>query len=58
MRVTALAPQSDHHMAAAIAKDAHSRGRTLREAARASGQVSAAELDRQEQPRLMLDPLP
>jgi fumarate hydratase class II len=58
MLVTALAPQIGYDKAAAIAKDAHARGLTLREAALASGQVSAADFDRWVQPRAMLGPRP
>lgn len=58
MLVTALAPQIGYDKAAAIAKDAHARGLTLREAALASGQVSAADFDRWVQPCAMLGPRP
>ena len=42
--------------AAAIAKDAHKRGVTLREAAVASGHVSAEDYDRLVRPEDMLGP--
>jgi fumarate hydratase class II len=56
MLVTALAPAIGYDKAAAIAKDAHKRGVTLREAALASGQVSAEEYDRLVRPEDMLGP--
>ncbi len=46
MLVTALAPEIGYDKAAAIAKDAHKRGVTLREAALASGHVDAETFDR------------
>ncbi|MBX9873062.1 MAG: class II fumarate hydratase [Burkholderiaceae bacterium] len=46
MLVTALAPHIGYDQAAAIAKHAHRNGSTLREAALALGQVSAADFDR------------
>ena len=56
MLVTALAPAIGYDAAAAIAKDAHQRGVTLREAALASGKVSAEEYDRLVRPEAMLGP--
>ena len=56
MLVTALAPAIGYDKAAAIAKDAHQRGVTLREAALASGRVSAEDYDRLVRPEAMLGP--
>jgi fumarate hydratase class II len=56
MLVTALAPAIGYDAAAAIAKDAHKRGVTLREAAVASGKVSAEDYDRLVRPDEMLGP--
>jgi fumarate hydratase class II len=56
MLVTALAPAIGYDKAAAIAKEAHARGTTLREAALASGFVSAADYDRLVRPEAMLGP--
>ena len=56
MLVTALAPAIGYDRAAAIAKDAHARGVTLREAALASGFVSAEDYDRLVRPEAMLGP--
>jgi fumarate hydratase class II len=56
MLVTALAPAIGYDAAAAIAKDAHKRGVTLREAAIASGQVSPEVYDRLVRPETMLGP--
>jgi fumarate hydratase, class II len=56
MLVTALAPAIGYDAAAAIAKDAHKRGVTLREAAVASGKVSAQDYDRLVRPETMLGP--
>jgi fumarate hydratase class II len=56
MLVTALAPAIGYDNAAAIAKDAHKRGVTLREAAVASGKVSAEDYDRLVRPEDMLGP--
>ena len=56
MLVTALAPAIGYDNAAAIAKDAHLRGTTLREAALASGFIDAAEYDRLVRPEAMLGP--
>ena len=56
MLVTALAPAIGYDAAAAIAKDAHKRGLTLREAAIASGKVSPEDYDRLVRPEDMLGP--
>ena len=56
MLVTALAPAIGYDKAAAIAKDAHQRGTTLREAALASGHVSGEDYDRLVRPEDMLGP--
>ena len=56
MLVTALAPHIGYDRAAAIAKDAHARGTTLREAALASGVVDDAEFDAWVRPEAMLGP--
>ena len=56
MLVTALAPSIGYDKAAAIAKDAHVHGITLREAALASGAVSGEDYDRIVDPRTMLGP--
>jgi len=56
MLVTALAPAIGYDKAAAIAKDAHKRGVTLREAALASGEVSAEDYDRLVRPEDMVGP--
>jgi fumarate hydratase, class II len=56
MLVTALAPAIGYDKAAAIAKNAHKRGVTLREAALASGHVSAEDYDRLVRPEAMLGP--
>jgi fumarate hydratase, class II len=56
MLVTALAPAIGYDAAAAIAKDAHKRGVTLREAAVASGKVSAEDYDLLVRPEAMLGP--
>ena len=55
MLVTAIAPAIGYDKAAAIAKDAHRRGTTLREAALAAG-VSAEDYDRLVRPEDMLGP--
>jgi len=55
MLVTALVPAIGYDRAATIAKDAHRRGLTLREAALAAG-VSAADYDRLVRPEAMLGP--
>jgi fumarate hydratase class II len=56
MLVTALAPTIGYDKAAKIAKVAHERGITLREAAIASGAVSAEDYDRIVRPEAMLGP--
>jgi fumarate hydratase class II len=56
MLVTALAPTIGYDKAAAIAKKAHKDGTTLREAAIASGDVSAEDYDRIVRPEAMLGP--
>jgi fumarate hydratase, class II len=56
MLVTALSPHIGYDKAAHIAHKAHAEGLTLREAAIASGDVSAAEFDRWVRPDKMLGP--
>ncbi len=56
MLVTALAPAIGYDAAAAIAKDAHKRGVTLRQAAVESGKVTAEDYDRLVRPETMLGP--
>src|SRR5690606_6058664 len=56
MLVTALAPTIGYDKAAAIAKDAHSSGATLREAALPRGAVAAEEYDRIVRAEAMLGP--
>ena len=56
MLVTALAPHIGYEKAAAIAHAAHHEGKSLREAALASGHVSAADFDRWVRPQDMLGP--
>jgi len=56
MLVTALAPTIGYDKAAAIAKKAHKEGTTLREAAIASGDVSAEDYDTIVRPEKMLGP--
>ncbi len=56
MLVTALAPHIGYERAAAIAKQAHRDGGTLREAALALGYVSAAQFDEWVQPGRMTRP--
>jgi fumarate hydratase class II len=56
MLVTALAPTIGYDKAAAIAKQAHKQGLTLREAAIASGDVTAEDYDRVVRPEKMLGP--
>jgi fumarate hydratase class II len=53
MLVTALAPEIGYDKAAAIAKAAHTKGTTLREAALASGHVDAKTFDRLVRPERM-----
>jgi fumarate hydratase class II len=54
MLATALAPHIGYERAAQIAREAHRGGSTLREAALASGWVSADEFDAWVQPQAML----
>ena len=54
MLVTALAPAIGYDKAAAIAKTAHEKGLTLREAALESGDVSAEDFDRLVRPEDMV----
>jgi len=56
MLVTALAPHLGYDRAAAIAKRAHAEGLTLREAALASGYVTAEQYDRWVRPADMVGP--
>jgi fumarate hydratase class II len=56
MLVTALVPHIGYDKAAAIAKAAHVENRSLREAALASGYVSALQFDRWVQPASMTYP--
>jgi fumarate hydratase class II len=56
MLVTALAPRIGYDNAASIAKHAHKEGLTLREAALASGLVSAQDFDAIVRPELMIGP--
>ncbi len=56
MLVTALAPSIGYDKAAAIAKSAHEKGQTLRDAATASGDVSGEDYDRIVRPEAMLGP--
>jgi fumarate hydratase class II len=56
MLVTALAPMIGYDKAASIAKAAHAKGLTLREAAVASGYVTAEEYDDAVRPEQMLGP--
>jgi fumarate hydratase class II len=56
MLVTALAPHIGYDKAAAIAKTAHAQGSTLREAALASGHVTAEQFDRWVRAEQMLGP--
>ncbi|SKB37121.1 class II fumarate hydratase [Sphingopyxis flava] len=58
MLVTALAPEIGYDKAAKIAKQAHERGTTLREAALDLGYVDVATFDRIVDPRRMLGPEP
>ncbi|ANK81599.1 MAG: fumarate hydratase, class II [Rhizobiales bacterium NRL2] len=58
MLVTALAPHIGYDAAAKIAKSAHDRGVTLREAALESGAVSAEDYDRWIDPKAMTEPDP
>jgi len=54
MLVTALAPRIGYDHAAEIAKKAHHEGTTLRDAAVASGHVSAEDFDRWVRPEEMI----
>ena len=54
MLVTALAPEIRYDRAAAIAHEAHERGTTLREAALASGAITAERFDALVDPRKMV----
>jgi fumarate hydratase class II len=54
MLVTALVPHIGYDRAAAIAKDAHKQGTSLREAAIASGAVSGEDFDRWVDPKAMV----
>lgn len=56
MLVTALVPHIGYDRAAAIARQAHASGSTLREAALATGDVSAEEFDAWVRPERMLGP--
>jgi fumarate hydratase class II len=56
MLVTALAPHIGYDKAAAIAKQAHKQGSTLKEAALALGHVSAADFDRWVKAEEMIGP--
>jgi fumarate hydratase class II len=58
MLVTALSPHIGYDRAARIAKQAHQQGTTLRDAAVASGDVSAADFDTWVQPAAMVGPRP
>ncbi len=56
MLVTALTPHIGYDRAAAIAKQAHASGSSLRDAALASGHVTAAQFDAWVRPEEMLGP--
>lgn len=56
MLVTALAPEIGYDKAAEIAKRAHEDGKTLREAALASGWVNEVDYDRMTRPQAMVGP--
>ncbi|MER5411042.1 hypothetical protein [Streptomyces sp. NPDC002769] len=56
MLVTALSPEIGYDKVSAIAHKADDEGTTLREAAVASGFVSAAEFDRNVDPAAMVGP--
>jgi fumarate hydratase class II len=56
MLVTALAPSIGYDNAAKVAKSAHARGTTLKEAAVRLGFVSATEFDRLVNPVKMIHP--
>jgi fumarate hydratase class II len=57
MLVTALAPHIGYDRSAAIARQAHLQGITLREAALASSEVAATDFDNWVDPRKMLGPM-
>ncbi len=57
MLVTALAPKVGYDKAAEIAKKAHHEGTTLREAALALGDLTAAEFDAALDPAAMTRPV-
>jgi fumarate hydratase class II len=56
MLVTALAPEIGYDAAAALAKEAYSTGRTIRDLARARTSLSDADLDRILDPAAMVEP--
>jgi fumarate hydratase class II len=56
MLVTALAPHIGYDNAARIAKHAHTRGLTLKQAALGLGLVAETDFDRWVDPRQMLGP--
>ena len=56
MLVTALNPHIGYDESSKIAKDAHKRGRTLRESAVESGKVTEEEYDRWIVPEDMVGP--
>jgi len=58
MLVTALAPHIGYDRAAQVAKQAHGEGTSLRQAALASGYVTAEEFDAWVRPEAMLGPHP
>jgi fumarate hydratase, class II len=57
MLVTALAPEIGYDAAAALAKEAYTTGRTVRELARERTQLSEADLDRILDPSAMVEPV-
>src|SRR5207237_2567653 len=56
MLVTALAPEIGYDAAAALAKEAYTTGRTIRDLARERTSLSEAELDRILDPAAMVEP--
>ncbi|MPN55268.1 Fumarate hydratase class II [bioreactor metagenome] len=54
MLVTALVPHIGYDLAASIARTAHVEGKTLRDAALASGAITAADFDRWVRPASMI----
>ena len=56
MLVTALNPHIGYDNASAIAKDAHKKGTTLKEAAVASGHLTAEQFDEWIIPEQMIGP--